>query len=370
MVDRSHLDAIQLRLSHERARLSSARTLKEKRQREIWVAQIEKELADEYRFLGIQPDTSAEELSDDELMAELESNGSPLEWVKGSGVDRDGHSLAWWKSKVAKWSKSIHDRPSVVVRVITWDRLGKRDPEWSREFSPDELKEAKAFARDAAEAGRAAEVEGRVEIPYQGSYTVEIGEWKNSASNGYYVWSVDGETFVPVTRRGPFADYEEALTLAKQAVRAGSVYDEVITFGGDPEARDFEIAKAFKARSGEVHYATDLPRVGKRLGEYRTNARPQILIVSTNLVSDEELGKHGLETRRYMRIGPSGTGQRIRPSPIDMIKVETHPEWARATGEKYARLHWCETCEQYTEWAGGECQNHGGGSRDDWGAED
>lgn len=85
--------------------------------------------------------------------------------------------------------------------------------------------------------------------------------------------------------------------------------------------------------------------------------RPSILIVSSNLVSDAELLVNGFAVRRYMRIGPSGTGQRIRPTAIDTIKIETHPEWARATGEKHAPAHWCEACEQYTEWSAGECQN-------------
>lgn len=96
--DHSHLDAIQLRLSHERARLSSARTLKEKRQREVWVAQAEKELADEYRFLGIQPDSSVEEMSDDDLMAELESNGSGIKGYHGLA---DLHRQGFMKSAFA-----------------------------------------------------------------------------------------------------------------------------------------------------------------------------------------------------------------------------------------------------------------------------
>jgi len=83
----------------------------------------------------------------------------------------------------------------------------------------------------------------------------------------------------------------------------------------------------------------------------------RILIVSSNVVTDADMAAHGLHTRRYMRLGPSGTGRRIRPTALDTIKVETHPEWARATGEKHARLHWCAACAQYTEWAAGECQN-------------
>lgn len=70
----SHLDAILFRLSNERARLSQATSLKEIEMRKVWVAGIEQELANEYKFLGIKPQTLAEvlsEISDDELLLEL-----------------------------------------------------------------------------------------------------------------------------------------------------------------------------------------------------------------------------------------------------------------------------------------------------------
>lgn len=69
MRDRSHLAAIELRLSHERERLRRAKTDKERELREVWVAQIEKERVAELRFLGI--DDSFPELSDDELLKAL-----------------------------------------------------------------------------------------------------------------------------------------------------------------------------------------------------------------------------------------------------------------------------------------------------------
>jgi len=191
-----------------------------------------------------------------------------LEWIKGSGVDRDGHNLTWRKNKSLKWSRSIYDRPKVFIQVRTWDRAGHIDSKRSGEFAPDDLKGAKAFAREAVEGGGSSQVEGRIEIPYQNSVTIELGEWKNAASNGYYVWSVDGKTFVPVSRSGPFEHPDEAVGVAKLKARGGSMYDAVITFGGDPEASDFSIWKSFKAWSGEVHYTSDLPRVGGRLLEY------------------------------------------------------------------------------------------------------
>lgn len=167
-------------------------------------------------------------------------------------------------------------------------------------------------------------------------------DWHTPGKHFYTVWAVSGDM--------PLSDGSRAFEDQKSAERAAESraistrVDQAVSRGRDPQHRLFKIVARYEAGSGQ-----------KGL---KPNARPEILIVSTNLVSDAELDKHNLATRRYMRIGPSGTGQRIRPSPIDMIKVETHPEWARATGEKYARLHWCETCEQYTEWAGGECQNH------------
>lgn len=72
MTDLSHLDAIQARIGREKARLATATSEKERafRQREIVAA--EKELAGEYKFLGIAPLTMEEILmSDDELLAQL-----------------------------------------------------------------------------------------------------------------------------------------------------------------------------------------------------------------------------------------------------------------------------------------------------------
>jgi len=204
----------------------------------------------------------------DDMGDELEPNpASQLEWVKGPGVDRDGHSLTWWKNKAAR-QKSQYDRMTVFIQVLCWDRTGASTRDWPQ-FDPGELKEAKAWAKEFVETtGGSCQVEGRVTIPYQGSVTIPLGEWKNNASNGWYVWSVDGKTFVPVSRNGPFQDQDEAIAVAKQMAKGGGTYDAVITFGGDPEASDFEIWKSFKAWSGEVHYTTDLPKVGGRLREY------------------------------------------------------------------------------------------------------
>lgn len=68
--DESHLNAIELRLSHERVRLASAKTPAEKKQREVYVAQIEKERESELKFLNKRR-MKEKDLTDDELLAEL-----------------------------------------------------------------------------------------------------------------------------------------------------------------------------------------------------------------------------------------------------------------------------------------------------------
>lgn len=71
MTDFSHLDAIQQRLSREMARLANAKL---PAQVAFCCAQVigaEKELAAEYRFLGIDPVSLDDALSDEELLAEL-----------------------------------------------------------------------------------------------------------------------------------------------------------------------------------------------------------------------------------------------------------------------------------------------------------
>ena len=72
MTDLSHLEALQSRLSRETARRNGARTDSERAFREREIAACEREIAGEYKFLGIAPLTTEEILmSDDELLAEL-----------------------------------------------------------------------------------------------------------------------------------------------------------------------------------------------------------------------------------------------------------------------------------------------------------
>lgn len=62
-MDFSHLNALELCLSHERAREPNAL-------RAVWIAKIEREIAGERAFLGL-PAVVASDLTDDELFAEL-----------------------------------------------------------------------------------------------------------------------------------------------------------------------------------------------------------------------------------------------------------------------------------------------------------
>lgn len=74
MAETDHLDAIDLRLSHERARVAAAKTPQEKEWREHNVRMIEREREGEIAFLakrGITFQTIDEIMSDDELLAAL-----------------------------------------------------------------------------------------------------------------------------------------------------------------------------------------------------------------------------------------------------------------------------------------------------------
>lgn len=66
----AHLDALNLRLSHERGHLAAAKSDKERAIRTVWIAQVEKEIAGEMKFLGLAA-APVVEMTDDEIMAEL-----------------------------------------------------------------------------------------------------------------------------------------------------------------------------------------------------------------------------------------------------------------------------------------------------------
>ncbi len=70
MTNTSHLDALNLRLSHERGYLAAAKTKNEKALRTVWISQIEKEIAGEIAFLG-KGNEELPDMSDDDLLAAL-----------------------------------------------------------------------------------------------------------------------------------------------------------------------------------------------------------------------------------------------------------------------------------------------------------
>lgn len=70
MSDTTHLDALHLRLSHERSYLAEAKTEKEKELRRVWIVQIEKEIAVEKKILGLE-EVKKDTISDDNLLKEL-----------------------------------------------------------------------------------------------------------------------------------------------------------------------------------------------------------------------------------------------------------------------------------------------------------
>ena len=69
MTDFTHLDCLELRLSHERERLALAKSQQEREMRTVWVQGIEKEIAHERKRLGVASELP--QVSDEELLAEL-----------------------------------------------------------------------------------------------------------------------------------------------------------------------------------------------------------------------------------------------------------------------------------------------------------
>lgn len=69
--DLSHLDALAGRLAREEQRLAVAKNANEQAFRAREIAACKKEIAAEYKFLGIEPLSLEDILSDDDLLREL-----------------------------------------------------------------------------------------------------------------------------------------------------------------------------------------------------------------------------------------------------------------------------------------------------------
>lgn len=65
----THLNALKINLSNERARMETAKSSKERELRAVWVKQLEKEIENEMKFLGVIE--TEIEISDDDLFNEL-----------------------------------------------------------------------------------------------------------------------------------------------------------------------------------------------------------------------------------------------------------------------------------------------------------
>lgn len=68
-MDTTHLSYLELGLHNERQRLAEAKSDGERALRQVWVAQLEREVVCERKFLGL-PEV-AEDVSDEELLREL-----------------------------------------------------------------------------------------------------------------------------------------------------------------------------------------------------------------------------------------------------------------------------------------------------------
>lgn len=69
MLNTDHLTALHTRLCNEKERLNHAKP-REKKLRNEWILQIEREIADEMNRLGMTPSVSI--MDDDEILKELE----------------------------------------------------------------------------------------------------------------------------------------------------------------------------------------------------------------------------------------------------------------------------------------------------------
>lgn len=73
MTDFSHLNAIQDRIFREEQRLRAAKTDNERAYREHEIMMAKREEAAEYKFLGIEPQPLDENMSLEDILAEIDA---------------------------------------------------------------------------------------------------------------------------------------------------------------------------------------------------------------------------------------------------------------------------------------------------------
>lgn len=71
-MDLTHLNALHVRLSHERNRLNTSKSENERKMRQVWVNGIEKEIAHECLHLGITFPI-VNDISDEDLLKQLDA---------------------------------------------------------------------------------------------------------------------------------------------------------------------------------------------------------------------------------------------------------------------------------------------------------
>lgn len=190
-------------------------------------------------------------------------------WEPGRGPHRithwGEHPFSWWRAQ----AKRGNHPPIPFIAVKGFDRAGERFH--GPEFGAAELRQAKAYAKKHVEENEgSAEVLGMARIPFEDTYVAEdFGQYRSETPTEFYIWGVD-KIFTPFSRRGPFGQ-DEALREARKMAERSEIQHQVVTLGDDPSQTGFEVVKAYKARSGEVFYTSEVGKVGGRLGEYRNN---------------------------------------------------------------------------------------------------
>lgn len=71
MCQTSHLESLYVRLSNEQSRLDLEKSDQGRVIRKVWVSQIQKEIEQEEKFLGISEEKNKTGISDDELLRDL-----------------------------------------------------------------------------------------------------------------------------------------------------------------------------------------------------------------------------------------------------------------------------------------------------------
>jgi len=194
--DLSHLNALELRLSHERERLRAARTPREKAFRAQQVASAEREISGEREFLrtrgiDLSIDDDVASLSDDELLAELEPN-TKTDWARTGLAD-------------------LH-RQGFMKAAFATPKQPKATPK-----------------------------------PSAGCDLCQ--DWHEPGKHRYVVWAVSGD--VPLSDGKPFTDLKQARHAAESRAISARL-DQAISRGREPDHPAFKIVGRYEAVSGEL----------------------------------------------------------------------------------------------------------------------